>query len=169
MVYSNTIGGKGKPRGKPFPKGKNKQPVNATMDASGRESGNKRGVIAPSINSAIVEPINEEPGIFHQLPKAVMETVDKLIKESMDKPKDVQSEGLEIPKEIEGKKDLELIESVNFKNGENTLSIRFSKRHNRMFRIQVFLNENLEIRPVTYTGANTGYTFWNLLKGAFKK
>jgi hypothetical protein len=98
-----------------------------------------------------------------------METVDKLIKESMDKPKDVQSEGLEIPKEIEGKKDLELIESVNFKNGENTLSIRFSKRHNRMFRIQVFLNENLEIRPVTYTGANTGYTFWNLLKGAFKK
>lgn len=169
MVYSNTISGKAKPRGRPFQKGNKSKPINATLDASGRESGDKGGVIAPSVNSANIGPVNDESGIFCQLPKEVMETVDKLIKESMEKPKDEQGEYVDFPKEIDGKKDLELIESVNFKNGENTLSIRFSKKHNRMFRIQVFLNDNLEIRPVTYTGANTGYTFWNLLKGAFKK
>jgi hypothetical protein len=38
-----------------------------------------------------------------------------------------------------------------------------------MFRIQVFLNDQVEIRNVTYTGAKTGYGFWNLLKGALKK
>ena len=67
--------------------------------------------------------------------------------------------------EIE-KKELELIDSIEFRNGKNFLTIRFSKRHNRMYRIQIFLNDEFEVRPVTYTGASTGQTFWNLLKGS---
>jgi hypothetical protein len=68
------------------------------------------------------------------------------------------------------KKDMELepIDAIEFLNGKNKLTIRFSKRHNRMFRIQVFLNNTHEVRPVTYTGSSTGYAFWNLLKGALK-
>lgn len=66
------------------------------------------------------------------------------------------------------KSGLDLIESIQFKNGENTLTINFSKKHNRMFRIQVFLNDKYEVRPVTYTGSSTGYAFWNFLKGALK-
>lgn len=70
---------------------------------------------------------------------------------------------------IKENNNLETIETLNFKKGDNVLSIRFSKRHNRMFRIQIFLNGELEIRPVTYTGSRTGNAFWNLLKGALKK
>lgn len=66
-------------------------------------------------------------------------------------------------------KKFEIIEKIEFKNGENILSIRFSKKNNRMFRIQVFLNDEFEIRPVTYSGSSTGISFWNLLKGSLKK
>lgn len=67
------------------------------------------------------------------------------------------------------KKPLETIEEVDFLKGNDKLTIRFSKKHNRMFRIQIFLNNEIEVRPVTYTGARTGYSFWNLLKGAMQK
>lgn len=66
-------------------------------------------------------------------------------------------------------KSLTLIESIVFKNGENTITIRLSKKHNRMFRVQAFLNDAIEIRPVTYTGSSPAFAFWNLLKGALKK
>lgn len=67
------------------------------------------------------------------------------------------------------KKPLETIEEIDFFKGNDRLTIRFSKKHNRMFRIQIFLNNEIEVRPVTYTGARTGYSFWNLLKGAMQK
>jgi hypothetical protein len=63
----------------------------------------------------------------------------------------------------------ELIDCIDFNNGKNKLSIRFSKLNNRMYRIQMFLNDELQIRPVTYNGSSTGKTFWNLLKGSMKK
>lgn len=72
------------------------------------------------------------------------------------------------PEENEKNSELDLIDSVEFLKGKNKLTIRFSKRNNRMFRIQVFLNDKHEVRPVTYTGSSTGYAFWNLLKGALK-
>jgi len=49
------------------------------------------------------------------------------------------------------------------------LSIRFSAVNNRRYRIQVFLNDETEVRPVTYQGSSSGYAFWKLLKGALKK
>ncbi len=63
----------------------------------------------------------------------------------------------------------ELIEKIEFRNGENTLTLRYSKKYNRTFRLQIFLNDNTEIRPITYTGISTGNAFWNLIKGSLKK
>jgi hypothetical protein len=104
---------------------------------------------------------NEKDSYINAAEKFINDLHNQILTES------IEIEEKEINKEKT--KDLEMIESIDFKNGENTLSIRFSKRHNRMFRIQVFLNNENQIRPVTYTGASTGYAFWNLLKGALKK
>lgn len=175
MVHSEPSEGKKfKPRGRPFPKGNKRGKLkDDVLDASRRESGVEGGVVAPALKSAIVDPANN--GILCQLPKVFMQTIDNTLKECMEtnlieedkEIQEVKDEAKDVKKDEP--KELETIETVDFKNGENTLSIRFSKRHNRMFRIQVFLNNENEIRPVTYTGASTGYTFWNLLKGALKK
>lgn len=166
MVHrDNSEGKKAKPRGRPFTKGhKRGKPQNDVLVDSGRESGDEGRVVASDPRSAIVEEKNEQQdGIEFQIPKKGMETMEPTLKETMNT---TQEEQAPIKEEV---KDLELIDALEFKNGENTLTIRFSKKHNRMFRIQVFLNNESEIRPVTYTGASTGYAFWNLLKGALKK
>jgi O-acetylhomoserine/O-acetylserine sulfhydrylase-like pyridoxal-dependent enzyme len=86
----------------------------------------------------------------------------------LDKTDKTLKENMETTKQEEPKA-LELIETMQFMDGPNKLEIRFSKRHNRMFRIQIFLNDEIEIRPVTYTGTSTGHSYWNLLKKSLKK
>ena len=175
MVHPEPSEGKKlKPRGRPFPKGNKRGKLdNEILVASGLKISVEGGAVTPPLDSSIVDPVND--GIFHQLPKLVMETLDNTLKECMETNQVEAVEPIQEVKEIasevkkEELKDLETIESIDFKNGENTLSIRFSKRHNRMFRIQVFLNNKSEIRPVTYTGASTGYAFWNLLKESINK
>jgi hypothetical protein len=165
MVHKERGEGKKlKPRGRPFVKGNKRGKLeNGVLASSGRESGNEGGVVAPTPQSSNVEPAKQEIQALNKLPELVITGLEKQLKEAMETP-------IEPEKEIkEEAKPLELIESMDFKNGENVLSIRFSKKHNRMFRIQIFLNGENEIRPVTYTGASTGYSFWNLLKGALKK
>ncbi len=64
---------------------------------------------------------------------------------------------------------IEVIENVDFTSGKNKLSIRLTKRNdNRAYRMQVFLNDDFEIRPSTYNGCSTAKTFWSLLKGSLK-
>jgi len=169
MVHKIDPEGK-KPRGRPFQKGHTiRRPKNAINDASGHSIGNEGGVVAPALESAIVEPEND--GILLQLPKLVMESMDKTLKENMETPQQEKEGGyIDIPaKEQSDLIPLALIESMDFTNGENKLSIRFSKKNNRMFRIQIFLNDENEIRPVTYNGSSTAYGFWNLLKKSLKK
>lgn len=60
--------------------------------------------------------------------------------------------------------DLTPVDSIEFTNGKNTLKIVLSKKHNRMYRVQVFLNNTMEIRPATYTGYAPASTFWGFLK-----
>ena len=63
-----------------------------------------------------------------------------------------------------------MIEQIDFKNGNNTLSLHFKKKKdNRMYRLQIFLNGRYEVRPVTYSGSNTGNAFWNMLKESLTK
>lgn len=152
---------KKKPRGKPFPKGHKKGSHDiADKSSSGLEISDEGGVIDPSPQEVKAEDLNRHENVLSQIPKLVMETIDHNLKEAMNTPQQIKEETL---------KDLELVESVDFMNGPNKLSLRFSKKHNRMYRIQIFLNDEHEVRPVTYSGASTGTTFWNLLKGVFKK
>lgn len=141
---------KAKPRGRPFKKRNDKSNGNEILDSTRHEGGNIGGVINPIINESIptMDHCVNDPNNGIQLPFPIPQNEVETEKRLAD--------------------DLELIESIDFKNGKNTLSIRFSRRHNRMFRVQIFLNGTNEIRPVTYTGATTGYAFWNILRGLIK-
>jgi hypothetical protein len=70
---------------------------------------------------------------------------------------------------IEDSKANVLVDCLEFKSGENILKINLYKKHNRMFRIQIFLNESTEIRPSTYAGGNPALCYWKLLKNSLKK
>lgn len=63
---------------------------------------------------------------------------------------------------------LNLLDSLEFKNGENKISINLIKRSNNSYRIQIFLNEKNEIRPTTYNGSSMAFAYWDLLKGTLK-
>lgn len=65
--------------------------------------------------------------------------------------------------------DYTLIEELPFTNGKNTLKIKFFKRANRLYCVKIFLNEDTEIRPVTFAGSLTGKSFWSMIKGSIKK
>jgi hypothetical protein len=139
-------------RGKPFEKGNKKGVAYKILDTSRPIDNDER------VKKNDEEIETEASEIQFKLPKNGVNNLNKKIQEIM--------ENIE---EKEDKKALELIEKLEFSNGKNTLSIRFSKRHNRMYRIQIFLNDEIEVRPVTYTGASTGCGFWKLLKGALRK
>lgn len=149
---------KAKPRGRPFPKNNRRgKPKIDVLATSGHETCDERGSIAPAHQSDIVEPKNTDKSILYELPRLIVNVMDKTLKENMETPKE------------EEPKALELVEKLEFTDGLNKIEIRFSKRHNRMFRIQIFLNGETEIRPVTYTGASTGHSYWNLLKKCLNK
>ena len=156
---------KTKPRGKPFPKG-HKKGSHAIKDelASGLATSNEGGIVDPAPQKLNVEPMEQEKSVLHELPRLIMETIEHNLKEPMNNEQEVKTE-----EKPEVNKDLELVESLDFMNGANKLSIRFSKKHNRMYRIQIFLNDELEVRNVTYSGVSTGKTVWDLMKGVMRK
>jgi len=143
--------GKSKPRGRPFVKGenpRNKRKSNTTLlDDSGNEISSKGGDIAPEVKQEIVEPTIEEIKQFHE--------------DFMNSAQIENNLGY-----LEGD---EIMERIDFMNGKNKLSLLLVKKHNRMFRFRVFMNDETELRAATYTGATTGYSFWKLLIGALKK
>lgn len=61
-----------------------------------------------------------------------------------------------------------IIDFIEFENGKDKISVKFIKKGNNSFRIQIFLNEKYEIRPTTYNGSSTAFAYWNLLKGILK-
>lgn len=162
-------GKKGKPRGRPFVRGNKRGKIeNAVLDASGRESGDEGGIIAPLGQSPIVEAMKQEFDKFEE------ETKQDL-KELLNPPSPAQEltaqgaggEYVEQPVKVANPIENTVIESIEFLRGKDTLKIVLLKRHNRMYRIQIFLNES-EIRPNTYTGASSALAYWNLLKGSLK-
>ena len=133
------------------------------MDAKRHSSSNEGGTLdSPFINMNGSQ--YEESNILDQLPRILMEDSDKTLKEFMNITQET-----EIKQEVKETTMENIVESLDFFRGENKLSIRFTKKHNRMFRIQIFMNDEHEVRPVTYSGSTTGVTFWNLLKGILKK
>lgn len=151
-----------------FRKRKSGSNTGEVMDALGRSTSDKRKTIAPKQDKEPQPPLNEnlEPcgdvgtmqaddgsNVFYQLPKAIVETIDQMTKQELSTP---------VPPVDE------LVDNISFSDGKNTLKIVFIKKQNRMYRIQIFLNDNMEIRPATYTGSNTAEMFWKLLKGSLK-
>lgn len=63
---------------------------------------------------------------------------------------------------------VEVVDSMDFCNGENLLSVRLMRRPNRSHSVQIFMNGETEIRNVTYNGAKGALAYWNLLKGSLK-
>lgn len=140
MVHTDTGERKKfKPRGRPFAKG------------------NKNGKLE---NGVLVDNghlgSNEREFIDNMKQKNNAEHIKKEVMEPKEEEK------------IEEAKN-NVIEEIDFQNGQNKLTIRFSEVFNRRFRVQVFLNGDMEIRPVTYQGSSSGHAFWKLLKGALKK
>lgn len=135
-----------KPRGRPFKKGNNRGKIrDEILDDTGLESSYEGGNVV--IHDSSLELMIPQ--------KVAVKHIEELLQEK------------ENPKNEE--KSIETVDNIDFFNEKNKLSIRLSKRHNRMYRVQIFLNDSEEIRPMTYTGSNTAMSFWNLLKGALKK
>ena len=167
-------GKKRKPRGRPFPKGNKRGKLeDDVLDASGHESGDEGGIITPLTQSAGVEALKQS---YDELENQDKET----LKELVEGPKEgigclapgatiEGGLGISLHEQIPIKNPIEnaVIESIEFLRGKDTMKIVLLKRHNRMYRIQIFLNDS-EIRPNTYTGASSAMAFWNLLKGSLK-
>jgi hypothetical protein len=63
-----------------------------------------------------------------------------------------------------------LIDEIEFKDLKgNNLKLRFLKKSTRLYRMQVILNDTVEIKPVTYSGSSMGNNYWNLIKGLIGK
>lgn len=151
-----------KPRGRPFVKGNRRGKLEGgVLDASGRESGIDGGTIAPEPNKSIVEQTNKEIKPMEKQDQSKVEVLE-------------HKEGLTAPTSTEVKSNEEegvkIIESLDFKDDKgNCLKIVYSATPARRYRLQVFLNDSQEIRPVTYNGTSTATAFWSMLKGTLKK
>lgn len=144
-----------KPRGRPFKKGNNRGKIrDEILDDSRSQISSERRII----NSIQVSEESPTPCNKNEIN---LSEIIRSINESNEKEKSNQV--------ITEEKSIETVDNLDFFNENNKLSIRLSKRHNRMYRVQIFLNDSEEIRPMTYTGSNTAMSFWNLLKGALKK
>lgn len=156
-------GTKYKPRGRPFPKGNKRGKLENSVLADTRYSASDEG---GNLDSNVKQEggymeIEGDKGpasepVLNELPKLVINAIEQGLKEAMSSP-------------VEEKEETRILETLDFTNGENKLSIAFSAVNNRRFRIQIFLNGDTEVRPVTYQGSSSGYSFWKLLKGALKK
>ena len=63
-----------------------------------------------------------------------------------------------------------LIDEIEFKDLRgNNLKLRFLKKSTRLYRMQVILNDTVEIKPVTYSGSSMGNNYWNLIKGIYEQ
>ena len=155
MVHSESSERKKrKPRGRPFTSDNNpKKLKREVLDDPGLESSDEGGIVATLEQGSAVEALKEAYDVGM---KQHEENIKEMLNPSIEPIQEVPKEG-------------EVIDCIEFKNGSNVLKIVFKKQHNRSFRIQAFLNESTEIRPVTYTGSHTATTFWNLLKGSLKK
>lgn len=152
---------KSKIRGRPFPKGNKRGKLeNSVLDASGHKSSAERGTLDLPTKSNVVE--KESLLDIHSKESNII-NIKPTLSDAVNNPTTEET------KPVPDSQALELIEEIEFKNGENTLKITFKKKHNRMFRVQVFLNDTLEMRPATYSGATTAFAFWNLMKGSLKK
>lgn len=147
---------KAKPRGRPFPKGNIKGKDRSMHMASARHERSVSGAtIALGIQNEIEEPVKEKIGVAAELPPlAPQVSAEDPIKKVLAKDE----------------KNVQFIDSLDFRDDNgNTLRIVLSNNQNRSYRLQIFLNDKREIRPITYNGRTSACEFWELLKESLKR
>lgn len=145
MVFENNSPRKKyKPRGRPFaPGNKCGKPANSVLGVSRCESSSRRETIACNEERGSNTPLNDK--------------------------NEIKKMNIDINEESNKNKENEIIETIDFVNGENKLKIILFKKPNRMFRIQIFLNEITELRPLSFQSYPLAMGYWNLLKKSIKK
>jgi len=156
---------KHKPRGRPFLKGNNKgKPTDHVLANSGHESRPSGETLAHAQDFLNTMQLKKDSIDMQSEKTPMLENSTLSTPSNPINIEPTQTEAITPPDTEENI----AIETIEFKNGDDTLKIILYKKHNRMYRVQIFLNDNIEIRPVTYTGANTALGYWNLLKRSLK-
>lgn len=66
----------------------------------------------------------------------------------------------------------ELVDSMDFYSDEaktHKISIRITRMPNRAHKVQIFLDDNIEIRNSSYVSASSGMAYWKMLKNCVRK
>lgn len=63
----------------------------------------------------------------------------------------------------------EEIDFLEFGCGQNTMKIKFTKKHSRNFKITVVLNDEIEVRPTSFITKQSANNSWDMLKRVLKK
>lgn len=88
--------------------------------------------------------------------EALKKEVSIVMPEPENEPVEQENE-----QEIENKIDSD---EIVFLNGENKISIKFFKCEQRRFHIKLMLNDEIEIRPMNFSGGKNGRLYWKMLK-----
>ena len=80
------------------------------------------------------------------------------------------SDKLNQQENIENKKKLEyeIFDCIEFTKGNHKLKINLSHHVNRVWKLNILIDDEIEIRPSTYAGSKMAKTFWEMLKGSLK-
>jgi hypothetical protein len=74
---------------------------------------------------------------------------------------------IDSPQEKEAESET-LIDKIRIEDARNVFEIRLTKKANRLTRLAFYFND-IEIKPHTYGGTNSGTSFFSLLKGTPRK
>lgn len=82
--------------------------------------------------------------------------------------KSIQLETLEVKESIK-QEDQKIIDSISFTFEKNIITILLKSilkpSGGRYFKVQIFLNDNIEVKPSSFVTKQSALSFWNLLKG----
>jgi hypothetical protein len=145
MVHKeHSNGEKSKVRGRPFVKGNKRGKFTChVLDDSGHRSGDSGGIVDPHTFKGYSDPLKIE-----------IEA----------KPMTQQEEN-----KNEQENCAEIIECLEFVNGKNKLKVQFSKKSQRNFKVKIMLNDEIELKPVSFVTRSAAYDSWDMLKRILKK
>lgn len=128
---------KGKPRGRPFTKG------------------NKYRFTKPT--SEILDDTGHESGDKGGFVEELIESIQPIEKVESVVP-------IQLPKE-----DQKILDSISFTFEKNVITILLKSilkpSGGRYFKIQLILNDKIEVKPSSFITKQSALSFWNLLKG----
>jgi hypothetical protein len=115
------------------------------LDDSGRKTISKGGITFPHTLNVVQAPL--KPKI------ELTEKQTEKMKESLPK------------KNIE----IEIIDCIEFVNGKNKLKIQFSKKTSRIFNVKIMLNDEIELKPLSFVTKSLATDSWEMLKRVLQK